>query len=428
MSDQEQPPTPTPDSTNTTPDKPKRAPPKLGKKSPAKQEQTPPSSEQDQDKQQEEPAKQQEPDSEPEPEPEPEQQEDEAEPEPEPEPQPKPERRRRRPRPRPQESDTESIARSEMEPEQKPQRRVRRQRQPQQQQQQQSGSALGGLPGVGGGDQAGQLVQNTAGNAVNGATDSAGKAVGGILGSGEKKEEEDGGRDEQLRLRLDLNLDIEVQLKAKIHGDLTIGLLWVFPFFSYTHLSCVPSHLTLAFLPPPLLKLDSTITVGAFSLTDHLVINPAARKIERSIRLTSISAYSYLISMNTWDLLYGCIGCVYGYLQWLVYGLCYGDARCMGWFFIFTLFFIFHVYFLFFLVFLVCSEVISLDLASAVVSLRCTVPLAFSLTKYLGLENWDNELGFCVIILFIVMRRLEEVLSKYQGREREFPRPCIEPS
>lgn len=82
----------------------------------------------------------------------------------------------------------------------------------------------------------------------------------------------------------------------------------------------------------------------------------------------------------------------------------------------------------FFLVFLVCSEVISLDLASAVVSLRCTVPLAFSLTKYLGLENWDNELGFCVIILFIVMRRLEEVLSKYQGREREFPRPCIEPS
>jgi hypothetical protein len=26
-------------------------------------------------------------------------------------------------------------------------------------------------------------------------------------------------------LRLDLNLDIEVQLKAKIHGDLTLGLL-----------------------------------------------------------------------------------------------------------------------------------------------------------------------------------------------------------
>ena len=64
----------------------------------------------------------------------------------------------------------------------------------------------------------------------------------------------------------------------------------------------------------------------------------------------------------------------------------------------FTLLFVFHVYFLFFLVFLVCSEVISLDLASTVVSLRCTVPLAFSPIKYLGLENWDNELGFGVII------------------------------
>jgi hypothetical protein len=68
-------------------------------------------------------------------------------------------------------------------------------------------------------------VQNTAGNALNGATGQAGKAVGGILGGGEDKKEDDGGRDEQLRLRLDLNLDIEVQLKAKIHGDLTIGLL-----------------------------------------------------------------------------------------------------------------------------------------------------------------------------------------------------------
>jgi hypothetical protein len=28
-------------------------------------------------------------------------------------------------------------------------------------------------------------------------------------------------------LRLDLNLDIEIQLKAKIHGDLTLGLLYV---------------------------------------------------------------------------------------------------------------------------------------------------------------------------------------------------------
>lgn len=65
--------------------------------------------------------------------------------------------------------------------------------------------------------------------------------------------------------------------------------------------------------------------------------------------------------------------------------------------FLFTLFFIFHVYLLF--VGLSCLQRGHLPgLASAVVSLRCTVPLAFSLIKYLGLENWDNELGFCVII------------------------------
>ena len=42
-------------------------------------------------------------------------------------------------------------------------------------------------------------------------------------------EEEDGGKGEQLRLRLEINLDVEIQLKAKIHGDLTIGLLYVSP-------------------------------------------------------------------------------------------------------------------------------------------------------------------------------------------------------
>jgi hypothetical protein len=30
-----------------------------------------------------------------------------------------------------------------------------------------------------------------------------------------------------------LNLDIEIQLKAKIHGDLTLGLLSVLPFLLY---------------------------------------------------------------------------------------------------------------------------------------------------------------------------------------------------
>lgn len=35
--------------------------------------------------------------------------------------------------------------------------------------------------------------------------------------------------DSGLKLRLDLNLDVEVELKAKIHGDITLSLLYVLP-------------------------------------------------------------------------------------------------------------------------------------------------------------------------------------------------------
>ncbi|KAH8627183.1 hypothetical protein IG631_16951 [Alternaria alternata] len=80
------------------------------------------------------------------------------------------------------------------------------------------------VPGADALSGAGDMVQNTAGNAVNSVGDTAGKALGGLTGGGG---EEEGGKDggEQLRLRLELNLDIEIQLKAKIHGDLTLGLL-----------------------------------------------------------------------------------------------------------------------------------------------------------------------------------------------------------
>ena len=41
----------------------------------------------------------------------------------------------------------------------------------------------------------------------------------------------DGGKN-PLKLRLDLNLEVEVTLKARIHGDLTLALLYVlFRFF-----------------------------------------------------------------------------------------------------------------------------------------------------------------------------------------------------
>ena len=71
---------------------------------------------------------------------------------------------------------------------------------------------------------AGNMVQNTAGNAVNSVGNTAGQALGGLT-SGGKQEDDGKDKSEQLRLRLELNLDIEIQLKAKIHGDLTLGLL-----------------------------------------------------------------------------------------------------------------------------------------------------------------------------------------------------------
>jgi hypothetical protein len=128
-----------------------------------------------------------------------------------------------------QESDSESVARSDASA-----NGGRRQRQRQKKQ----GGGGGGGPldditeNVPGGDAvggAGEMVQNTAGQAVG----QAGNALGGITGGqGQKQgggeEEEDGGKGEQLRLRLELNLDIEIQLKAKIHGDLTLGLLYVY--------------------------------------------------------------------------------------------------------------------------------------------------------------------------------------------------------
>jgi hypothetical protein len=141
-----------------------------------------------------------------------------------------------------QESDSESVARSDASA-----NGGRRQRQ---RQKKQGGGGGGGGPldditeNVPGGDAvggAGEMVQNTAGQAVDQVGNTAGNALGGLTGGGGQgqkqgggEEEEDGGKGEQLRLRLELNLDIEIQLKAKIHGDLTLGLLYVYPrLFSF---------------------------------------------------------------------------------------------------------------------------------------------------------------------------------------------------
>ena len=68
-------------------------------------------------------------------------------------------------------------------------------------------------------------VQNTAGGLVNSATG----ALGGVAGNAVQQQQGGGdkGKSDTLRLRLDLNLDIEITLKAKIHGDLELALLYV---------------------------------------------------------------------------------------------------------------------------------------------------------------------------------------------------------
>jgi hypothetical protein len=70
-------------------------------------------------------------------------------------------------------------------------------------------------------------VQNTAGGLVNSATG----VLGGVAGNA-VQDQKGGGKSDTLRLRLDLNLDVEITLKAKIHGDLELALLYVI-FLSY---------------------------------------------------------------------------------------------------------------------------------------------------------------------------------------------------
>lgn len=84
-------------------------------------------------------------------------------------------------------------------------------------------------------------VQNTAGGLVNSATG----ALGGVAGNAVQNQGggDGGGKSDTLRLRLDLNLDIEITLKAKIHGDLELALLYVPISFPTLHFFSHPPHL-----------------------------------------------------------------------------------------------------------------------------------------------------------------------------------------
>ncbi|KAH7118467.1 hypothetical protein EDB81DRAFT_861947 [Dactylonectria macrodidyma] len=87
-------------------------------------------------------------------------------------------------------------------------------RQSRQRQQQQSGP-LDQLPVAG---DVGNTLNNTLGDGSNTLGNVGNNAV-------QQQGDDDGGKNDTLRLRLDLNLDLEIQLKARIHGDLELALL-----------------------------------------------------------------------------------------------------------------------------------------------------------------------------------------------------------
>jgi hypothetical protein len=68
-------------------------------------------------------------------------------------------------------------------------------------------------------------------NTATGLTQSAGETLRGVTGSALSNEKKGGDKSDTLRLRLDLNLDVEITLKARIHGDLELALLYVSDYF-----------------------------------------------------------------------------------------------------------------------------------------------------------------------------------------------------
>lgn len=112
-----------------------------------------------------------------------------------------------------EESESDSGSEEQYEPPKRSNRRSRQQNNQMQQRNQQGpmNQMGGGMPG-------------TMGNVANQAMQQQQQQPQG--GGG-------GGKSDTLRLRLDLNLDIEITLKAKIHGDLELALLYVLTSFLF---------------------------------------------------------------------------------------------------------------------------------------------------------------------------------------------------
>jgi hypothetical protein len=121
-------------------------------------------------------------------------------------------------------------------------------------------------------------VQNTAGGLVNSATG----VLGGVAGNA-VQDQKGGGKSDTLRLRLDLNLDVEITLKAKIHGDLELALLYV-ALFSYLAPPPRPS--------PPLFLFSSV-----WSAKERTSLSKCRRG--SSVSRTSVSQFSPLTTTTT---------------------------------------------------------------------------------------------------------------------------------
>ncbi|PYH33902.1 uncharacterized protein BO87DRAFT_436416 [Aspergillus neoniger CBS 115656] len=151
----------------------------------------------------------------------------------------------------------------------------------------------------------GDLAQNTAGRAVGTLGNTAGKALGRSIMGGRNdtqlqqqgQQQTEKKKDEQLRLRLDLNLDVEVQLKAKIHGDLTLQLLyvtlqalcslssfWILCEFDYASLKFTDWEL--AGIETGAYRLSSDVQDCILALTKYTMVF--------SCQLLIISTYSYI--------------------------------------------------------------------------------------------------------------------------------------
>ena len=165
-----------------------------------------------------------------------------------------------------EESESDSGSEEQYEPPKRSNRRSRQQNNQMQQRQQQGpmNQMGGGMPG-------------TMGNVANQAMQQQQQQP---QGGG-------GGKSDTLRLRLDLNLDIEITLKAKIHGDLELALLYVTPLLFcllYSNpwlLSCHPDCVVpcnrggAANLPPSgapslsLLLLSCHVATGKLATQQH---------------------------------------------------------------------------------------------------------------------------------------------------------------